>query len=172
MNSVQIHLALTHVPVMLSIIGFMVLIASTIKKNSTLLKTAYILLVAAGVTAVPVFLTGEGAEEAIEHLPGVSEGIIEEHEEVAQQSMFAIAAAGLVALAALIVPGLQATARILKGAVMILGVASLGLMVETAHLGGLIRHTELRDAVALRNSSEGGNQPEVNTTQQEKEDDD
>ena len=71
MNSVQMHLALTHVPVVLSLVGLVMLAVAFFIKNPTIIKTSYIVLVMAGLSAIPVFLTGEGAEEAIENLPGI-----------------------------------------------------------------------------------------------------
>jgi len=161
MNSVQMHLALTHVPVILSLVGLIMLVAAFFIKNSTITKTSYILILIAGIAALPVFFTGEGTEEAIENVPGVSESVIERHEEVAKLAMMSIAAAGLVALAALVSFRWQIAARVFKVAVVLLAITSGGLMAQTAHLGGQIRHTEIRSGVALQNNSEdnAGQQP-------------
>jgi len=173
MNSVQIHLALTHVPVILSFVGLiMLIVAFFIKKNTALIKISYIVLLAAGVAAIPVFLTGEGTEEAIENLPGVSEAVIERHEEVAKLAMIAIAAAGLVALAALFSFKWQKAARVFKVVVVLLAVTSGGLMAQTAHLGGQIRHTEIRAGVALFSGSETNAENENSGSQQQEKDDD
>jgi uncharacterized membrane protein len=101
MNSVQMHLALTHVPIILSLVGLIMLVVAFFIKNATITKTSYILILIAGIAALPVFFTGEGTEEAIENLPGVSEAVIERHEEVAKLAMISFAAAGLLALTAL-----------------------------------------------------------------------
>jgi uncharacterized membrane protein len=159
MNSVQMHLALTHVPVVLSLAGLAMLVVSFFIKNNTLTKTSYFLLLIAGVAAIPVFLTGEGTEEAIEKLPGVSESVIERHEEVAKLAMIAIAVAGVIALSALLSDRWRGIARVLKFAVLLLAISGGWLMAQTAHLGGQIRHTEIRSGAALQNSNEqqGGN---------------
>jgi len=73
MNATQIHLALNHIPVLLSITGGLILLFGLIKKNTPVMRTALILLVAAALFTLPVYLTGEGTEEAVEKLPGVSE---------------------------------------------------------------------------------------------------
>lgn len=170
MNSVQLHLALTHVPVILSFVGLIMLIVSFFIKNATLTKTSYIILLIAGIAAIPVYFSGEGTEEAVENLPGVSETIIERHEEVAKFAMIAIAVAGLVALAALFSSKWQASASVLRIVVMVLAVISGGLMTQTAHLGGQIRHSEIRNGVAVQNNNEGGGLNEMNG-HQEKDDD-
>jgi uncharacterized membrane protein len=166
MNSVQLHLALTHVPVILSLAGLIMLAVAFFIKNSTLTKTSYILLFIAGLVALPVFFTGEGTEEAVEKLQGVSGTVIERHEDVAKLAMIMIAAAALTALAALLSFRWQTASRIFKVAVLLLAITSGGFMAQTAHLGGQIRHTEIRPAVDLQNDpantdeQKGGQQQE------------
>ena len=172
MNSVQMHLALTHVPVILSFVGLLMLMVAFVIKNPTLTKTSYVVLLVAGVAAIPVFFSGEGTEEAIENLPGVSEAIIEKHEEAAKLAMISVAAAGLFALAALFSFRWQVATRVFKMVVLLLAVTSGGLMAQTAHLGGQIRHTEIRNGVALQNGNNASGENEVNANQQQKKDDD
>ena len=166
MNSVQMHLALTHVPVILSLVGLIVLMVAFLIKNSTLTRTSYILLFVAGVAAIPVFFTGEGTEEAIEKLPGVSEAVIERHEEVAKLAMVSISAAGLLALTALFSFRWQVASHVFKMVVLLLAITSAGLMAQTAHLGGQIRHTEIRNGVALQNGNEAGGENKSNGDQE------
>jgi len=161
MNSVQMHLALTHVPVILSLVGMVMLIVALLKRNPTLTKTSYIIILIAGVTALPVFFSGEGAEEAVEHAPGVSEAFIERHEEVANLAMISIAAAGLLSLAALFFSRQILVARILKVMVLLLAVITGGLMAQAAHLGGQIRHTEMSRGVAVQDGNETAGENET-----------
>jgi uncharacterized membrane protein len=157
MNSVQLHLALTHVPVILSLVGVVMLIVALLIKNNILIRASYVVLVVAGVAAIPVFLTGEGAEEAVENLPGVSESIIEEHEEVAKFAMIAISVAGFFALAAIVLQRWLNTARIARIFVLLISLVSAGLMIQTAHLGGQIRHSEIRNSASLQQGGENEN---------------
>ncbi|MCU7551827.1 hypothetical protein OCK74_22095 [Chitinophagaceae bacterium LB-8] len=152
MNSAQIHLALTHVPVILSLTGLVILIVSLIKKNNALVKTAYFILFIAGLAAIPVYLSGEGTEELVERLPGVSETIIERHEEIAKMAMISMAVAGLGAFIGLFLFKRSAVAKIIKGVVLLLAFSSGGLLAQTAHLGGQIRHTEIRSGSTAQNS--------------------
>ena len=162
MNSVQMHLALTHVPVILSLAGLIMLMVAFLIKNNTLTRTSYILLLIAGVAAIPVFFTGEGTEEAIEKLPGVSEAVIERHEEMAKLAMVSISAAGLLALAALFSFRWQVASHVFKMVVFLFAITSAGLMAQTAHLGGQIRHTEIRNGVVLQNGNEAGGENKSN----------
>ncbi|HEY6063196.1 MAG TPA: hypothetical protein VIV35_06280 [Chitinophagaceae bacterium] len=87
MNAAQIHLALNHAPLFLSILGGGILMLGMIKKNGSFKNLSLYFLVAAAVFTAPVFLTGEGTEELIEHLPGVNEASIGRHEDMAKISL-------------------------------------------------------------------------------------
>ena len=171
MNSVQVHLALTHVPVILSLIGLITLIVALVIKNSVLTKAAYIMIVVAGAVALPVFFSGEAAEEAIENVPGISEGIIGEHEDVAKLGMISIAAAGLLALIALFADRWVSIARVVRIVVLLLAIVSGGLMFQTARLGGQIRHTEITNGASLQNGDEGTGNNEGRESSSKKDDD-
>lgn len=95
--------------------------------------------------AIPVFLTGEPAEDKIENLPGVVESIIEQHEEMAEIAFWTMLAAGLIAGITIALQLLQN--KMAKSFVMIsvlISLVSFGLMARTGYLGGQIRHTEIR----------------------------
>jgi uncharacterized membrane protein len=171
MNSVQMHLMLTHVPVILSLVGLIMLTVAFFTKNITLTKTSYLLMVIAGIGAIPVYFTGEGTEDAIKNLPGVSETIIEKHEDVAKLAMIAISAAGLAALAALFSFRWQTATRVFRIVVLLLAIASGGLMAQTAHLGGQIRHTEIRNGAAGQNGNENSGEKGGDAGQQQEDDD-
>lgn len=156
MNSVQVHLALTHVPVVLALAGLVMLIIAMLIKNPVLIKASYVFILVAGISALPVFFTGEGAEEAVEHAPGVSENLIESHEELAKMAMIVIAIAGFAALVAL-TPFRFLADRIVKPAVLLLTAFSCGLMIQTAHLGGQIRHPEITQVVSGQDGNEKTN---------------
>jgi len=164
MNASQIHLALTHVPVVLSFIGLVILSIGLLKKNETITKTSFYLLLAAGIFTVPVYLTGEGTEEAIENLPGVSESIISKHEDVANLTLIVISLTALMALSGILFYSRRIIGKLARTSVFILSLISAGAMAQTAHLGGSIRHTEIRSGVAAvsdQNTENGSNQNEA-----------
>lgn len=170
MNSVQLHLALTHVPVILSLIGLVMLIVALVMKNKTVMTTSYFLLMIAGLAALPVFFTGEGAEESVENIAGVSEAVIEKHEEVAKMAMISIAIAGLLAMGALFSARWQTASRILRPGVLLLALISGVLMIQTAHLGGQIRHSEIRNTMAMDQADGNGGAGEQGEAKGEDED--
>jgi hypothetical protein len=154
----------------LSITGLLMLIVSFIIRNTTLTKTSYFIIMIAGVAAVPVYLTGEETEEAIEHLPGVSESIISKHEEIAKWAMISVVAAGAAALFAFFSFKWIAFAKVSKVLVLILSLTTGGLMVQTAHLGGQIRHSEIRSGATVQDGNE--NAATQDTREKNSEDDD
>jgi uncharacterized membrane protein len=178
MNATQLHLALTHVPVVLSIIGLVILIISFFRKNDVLTKTALWILLAAGLFTLPVYFTGEGTEEAVEGLPGVSEAIIEKHEDFAKATLVLVSASGLLALIGLGAYAFGKFVSVVKVLTLLLAFVSAGAMVQTAHLGGQIRHSEIRSgalAQTLKSNgaeNEGGGGEGVGAAEGKEDDDD
>jgi uncharacterized membrane protein len=73
MSTTHIHLLLNHFPILGTFIGCLFLAWGFFKKNNSLKTAAAVLLTVISLISVPVYLTGEPAEEAIEKLPGISE---------------------------------------------------------------------------------------------------
>jgi uncharacterized membrane protein len=173
MNASQIHLALTHVPVILSIIGLAILLIALIRKNDTLTKTSFYIFLAAGIFALPVYFTGEGAEEIVEELPGVSENVIGKHEQFASISLTIILICAVISLAALFLYKYFQAVRILKYAVLLFSFGSAITLAQTAHLGGQIRHTEIQSTFAsTANDKENAENPKQETGEKNKDKDD
>lgn len=144
MNPVQIHLALTHVPVVLSIAGFGLLVVSLVRKQPLLINAAYWILLIAAAAALPVYLTGEGTAETLEKLPGISEKIIEPHEEAAESAFIAIELVGILSMLGLIFQKRLRVAKVLRLLTLLFAFVAAAVLAEAAHLGGQIRHSEIR----------------------------
>jgi uncharacterized membrane protein len=144
MNGVQLHLILNHLPVFGILFGFVVLALGVWRRNESWTRLALGVLVFVGVTAALAMMTGEGAEEAVEHLPGVSESIIHEHEEAAELTALITYALGAGALVTLWVFRRRAIPRSLSVVALAFTMLTSGFVGYTAHLGGQIRHTEIR----------------------------
>ena len=151
MNSAQIHLALNHMPLLLSLLGGILLIIGMIKKNASFKSLSLYLLVAAALFTAPVYLTGEGTEEMVEHLTGVNESAIEKHEDMAKITMVIIAITGAISLIGLFLQKNIRFSKLILGIILVLSFASFGTMAQTAHLGGLIRHSELQNVSVSEN---------------------
>lgn len=171
MNASQIHLALNHAPLFLSIAGGLILLFGMLRKNDSIKILSLYFLIAAALFTVPVYLTGEGTEETVENLPGVSEGLIGRHEEMAKIGLIVIIITGVIALIALM---LKKKTSLLKFALLICAIfsfASFGVMAQTAHLGGQIRHSELNSAAATTNENEGNQENNKEANKEDKDED-
>lgn len=144
MNAAHWHLVLSHLPIMGILFGIFLLGIGLVRKNYSLQNAGLIIFVLMALVAIPVFLTGEPAEEIVEHLPGVRESLIEEHEELAEVTIWLI---GLLGLSSLIAFSFRAINKNYKTLIMVTFIISLpviGIMAKVANLGGKIRHSEIR----------------------------
>lgn len=101
------------------------------------------ILIAASLIIVPVFLLGEPAEEIVEHLAGVSEHSIEEHEEMAEMALWLTLSAGVMSIISWICINRGARLeRAFLALTFIVSTLSSVALAYTAHRGGAILHHE------------------------------
>jgi len=147
MNQAYLHIVLVHLPVVLMPVAAVVVLIGMILKNRSVEVVALSMIVCAAVLAVPVFLLGEGAEEVVEHLPGISEEVIEEHEESAELAIWLSGAVGSVSAVALLgYAGGFWWSLALCRVVFVSALAASVSLGYTAHRGGAIRHPEAYSA--------------------------
>lgn len=149
MSAVHIHLLLNHLPVIGGLFATALLALALVRRKDELMKAALGFFVVLGVISVVVFLTGEPAEELVEGLPGVSEAIMERHEELALLATVAMAGLGALSLAALMAFRRRLLPRWVGAASFVLALGVGGVMGYTANLGGQIRHTEIRAGAVI-----------------------
>lgn len=149
LTSAHVHLALNHVPVVGAMLAAAALAVAAIFRRTGARDLGLGLLVFAALSALPAYFSGEGAEEIVEHRPGVSESLIERHEEAAARALAVTLAAGAVAATALLSIRLrrERAVRALFAMALLSALASTGLMARAANLGGQIRHDEIRSHV-------------------------
>ena len=155
MNASQIHLALNHVPLFFSIAGGLILLYGFIRKQDQIKSLSLYFMIIAAIFIIPVYLTGEGTEENVEKLSGVSEGLIESHEEMATIGLIIILITGIIALVTLIIKKKASLSRPFLMLCVVLAFASFAVMVQTAHLGGQIRHSEIRNGTVVTTGNDG-----------------
>ena len=159
MSQVHIHLLITHLPIFGSIIGGLILAYAIWTKSYHTKIAAYGLLVISTLGAVIAYLTGEGAEEAVENIQGVAEKMIEQHEDFAL-----IALVSLIVLGAISIIGIFVTlkkhplTKIIAMATLFVSLISFGLIARTGYLGGKIRHTETTTNLSSQQQLEQGNE--------------
>lgn len=145
MNGAHIHLVTNHIPVLGALASTAFVFWAGRKKDISLIKFSYQFIFLIGLLSLPAFFSGEPAEEVIEHLPGITESMIEAHEDFAK---FALIATEV--LAALAIYGLFLSRKNSESAIQfwkvifIFSLINVALMMRTANLGGEIRHPEIR----------------------------
>lgn len=144
MNAAQLHLILNHVP----IVGLLFALAFTAygwwRRDASLINAGKWAIIISVLLTIPTYLSGEPAEEIVEHQTNVSHDIIHEHEEAAELAFILM----------LVLGGLtffswwkQRSSRLWTTIVLVAGLVVFAFMARVGHLGGLIQHPELRDSV-------------------------
>ncbi|MCC7429761.1 hypothetical protein IT568_02840 [bacterium] len=152
MDPLHVHLLLNHVPVVGLIFTVIVLLFGTVKKNDEIKKLSLKFFVVLSLITVPVYFSGENSEEIVEGLPGISETMIEEHEELAKLAFGSVIVLGLISAVGLFLgKGLNLAPNWVFNLSLALGLLAFGLMGKTANFGGQIRHAEIRSGETTRN---------------------
>ena len=147
MNGAHIHLMVNHLPLAGVVFALPLLLFAWIRKNTEVGRAALIVVALSAALAAPSFFSGEGAEEVLEHAPGFDKHLVHEHEEAAEKAIWAIGAAGAVAVAGLT---MRRRIGVLKALPIVtaLTVVSGGMLAWTNNQGGEIRHPEIRSETA------------------------
>ena len=144
LNFVHVHLLLNHVPTVGSIIALGLLMLAFAKRSDELTRASLAVFFAIALLALPTYMTGYTAEKAVKDKPGVSEDTIRRHQRAALLGLIVVEATGVVAWF-----GLWHNRRYGPGpswhgpAVLVLSVATIGLMASAATIGGEISHPEI-----------------------------
>lgn len=147
MNGAHIHLLLNHFPIIGTIIGFLVLVAGFVLKSTIIKRVGLGILVFTSIIGIPAFLSGDKAEDVIEKLPGISENIIKQHEEIAEVFIWLIGLTGIFSLITLYMDLKEKSINtILYYVVLAITFVSIIVSKNVGTTGGEIRHPEIRNA--------------------------
>ncbi len=149
MDQTHIHLVITHLPIFGSILGGCVLFYGLWTKSDETKIAAYGLFIISSIGASIAYLTGEAAEERVEHLPGIIETTIERHEDFAIYALVSLIILGLSSILSLFLTLRKSPAtRTLAFVILFVSLVSFGLVARTGYLGGQIRHSEISNVPA------------------------
>lgn len=145
MNGHYIHLLSNHFPIILLLTGFFVLSYGLLKHVKTIKQVGLMILLASSLSTIPAYISGEEAEDAVEHSVGTSESSIEEHEEGAEFAFIFSDIVGVLALISLLLNKrdhkLSVWANRITWAISLF---TISVMVRVGQTGGQIRRPELR----------------------------
>lgn len=146
MNEAHFHLIVNHLPIVGLLIGLLVLVTGFILKKSEIKVTALGIFIFSALASVAAFYSGEGAEEIVEKVPGISETLINQHEESAELFFTAILILGVFSLITLILEIKKSKFSNYGFVLVFLVTLASGVLAKNVGTsGGEIRHTEIRN---------------------------
>ncbi|MFN8714592.1 MAG: hypothetical protein ACK5Z2_17215 [Bacteroidota bacterium] len=150
MEQVHLHLIITHLPIIGSFIGALVLVWGMMYKSQPTKNIAFIVLMISAIGAAIANFTGEAAEEVVEKIAGISHDVIHEHEEAAELAFILQMIMGVFALLSFFLAYKKsAFARISSILTLVIGLAAFAMVARAGYYGGMIRHPEVNGSAAV-----------------------
>lgn len=156
-SGAQFHLLVNHLPVT-GFLGMAVALTVAMSVQSIDIKRFVLLATfVVGASALAPYWSGEPAEKAIEHLSGVSEDLIHEHEEAAEiATVFSLITALAAGIAFFLQRRRPETLKISIPTVFVLSFVTAVVMGAAANEGGKIRHPEIEQAATVSGGGANG----------------
>lgn len=149
MNSAHFHIAASHIPIVAVPLMVLLLFAGMKLKKKDLQWAALLGLVLIAIATIPIFLSGEEAEELVEHLPNISEELVENHESSGKIAFILVLITGAFSVVTLLFTKVWIScAPYLMSATLIAGIASSGVLVWAGNQGGKIEHVDIIDGIS------------------------
>lgn len=150
MNGAHWHLVVNHLPIIFPIVGVIVMITGLISKSEAVKRTAFMIFILGALASIAAMTTGEGAEEIVEKINGVTENYIESHEETAETFALLSYILGSISLLGLWASFKQKTfSNIIAIVTLVFAFVVLFFGKQTGTTGGEIRHTEIRSGNSI-----------------------
>lgn len=145
MNAAQLHLFFSHFPIVGLAIAILVTIYSLFNKNHELARLSLWFYIVLGIFALMAYITGDGAEKIMETYPGITEDVVEPHENIALFFFIGLMIASVVALTGLYISKKKENMLKRFTLILLIGGILLGILAGiTGSTGGSIRHTEIK----------------------------
>jgi uncharacterized membrane protein len=150
----HVHMILNHAPTVGFVFALVFYVVALALDNDLLKQGSLVLFVICAILGVPTYVTGTAAMWALTQPanPEISKAVINAHRDMALWTMVGLGFTGGTAWLALWrrrysggFSGVGASLLL----VLLFAVATLGIMAETGHRGGLINHPEIRTAAEL-----------------------
>jgi uncharacterized membrane protein len=146
MNEAHWHLVVNHIPIIFPIVGVIVMIIGLLTKSNAVKRTAYLIFILGALATIFAMKTGEGAEDVVEKINGISENYIEIHEEAAEKfALFSYILGGISTLGLWLEFKKNKLSFLFTISALLVALIVLFLGKQTGTTGGEIRHTEIRE---------------------------
>ena len=182
MDLAYLHIVTNHIPIVGIPFALIVLLFGFWRKSDEIKAFALLIFAGLGILTLGVYFLGQGGEDFVEDLAGISESAIEDHEQMGLISLISVGITAALSLIGLIfyrglgVLKRREPVKLLNGevdakagsnfpnwltlAVLGLAMISTGILGYTGKLGGKIRHTEFYGGAAPSEANEI-DQPDV-----------
>ena len=150
MNGAHWHLVVNHLPIIFPLVGVIIMVTGIISKSEAVRRTAYLIFIIGALSSIAAMSTGEEAEEVVENISGITESLIEPHEEAAEIFAVLTYILGGISLVGIWASFKQkAFAKAVSLAALVFAFIVLFYAKQTGTTGGEIRHTEIRNGSDL-----------------------
>lgn len=147
MNAAHLHLMVVHLPVVLCPLVLALLAWGQLRQNDGLLRQGYTILIVCAAAGAVAFYSGPSAFEMLQEKLSADRDLVEDHAAIARAAFIVTLVAGALALQALLqFAQEEPPARWLRITLLLATLLACYLMAWSAHLGGQIRHPEVRGA--------------------------
>lgn len=144
MDPLHVHLFVNHVPVIGTIVALATILIGVALKQASVRMVGLGVYVVVSLAVVPTFLTGEPAEEQIEHIAGIEHSTIETHEESAETALVVTIVASVLALVSLVMmwKSIKFSTHVFS-LFLVVAITSTVFIGMTSYQGGKIRRPDL-----------------------------
>lgn len=183
MDLAYLHLVTNHIPIIGIPFALAILLLGIWRKSVELKAAAFLIFAVLGIATLGVFLLGQGGEDFVEELSGVSHDAIEDHEKMGLVSLIAVGITAIVSAFGLVFyKGFSILKRRISDEnsdlifptwltflVLFLAILSAGILGYAGKLGGKIRHTEFYGGAANAEENEKNKADEKSNEEAENE---
>jgi uncharacterized membrane protein len=145
MNGPFLHLAVNHIPVVGVPVAFLLLAYGMVRRSADVIRASLWLLVLMAIAALVAWKSGGPAARIVKDIPGIMRPNIHEHAEAADYAFWGALILGGLALVGLWLSRHGEGTPTALSALILLGSLFMSVVfARVAHLGGLIRHPEIK----------------------------
>ena len=160
MDELHLHLVVNHLPIIFPIVGIIILLIGILSKSEVTNRNAYVIFILGAITSFAAMQTGENAENSATQIAGLSENLIEIHEEVSEIFSTLTYVLGGISLVALFLSFRNSVvSKYAPFVAGILAVVCLFFAQKVGTTGGEIKHTEIRTGQNFDYKNYEGNGP-------------
>ncbi len=141
MDQTHLHLITNHIAIIGTLFAGIVLLIGLISNTVQTRIAAFILMLLSSIGGYITFKTGHEAEETVEHIKGISEYVVEQHEEFAEKALWLIILLFIASIVGLYAgkKNLSAEKKI-SWVILLISIISFAVFAWTGYLGGQIMH--------------------------------